>query len=157
MRERGLWEAIAQILLEWIATRIKPFFDEEDLFLRILSNNCNHRVCEAKLWNGKCRFSPYLDLAFDELIGEAVKSRRMDAQIRQLHSTDSFSSSSSTLPFNRTMVVLPSPLPSYTCSTQTFPSVNGLVTRRSHRLPYAPSKLTSMTAIPGRGTWMTSP
>ena len=52
------------------SAQIKPLLDKEDLFLQMLSNDCNHCAYEAKLWNRERWFSSFLDLAVNEGICE---------------------------------------------------------------------------------------
>ena len=83
-RETGSWEGIAQVLVEFKliptaaahSAQIKPLLNEEDLFLRMLSNNCDHCAYEAKLWNGERWFSPFLDFVVNEGISEIQEDGR---------------------------------------------------------------------------------
>ena len=53
IRETGCWQMIVQILLEWMLRQIKPFFNEENLFLQRFHNNCDHCVWKVKPRDGK--------------------------------------------------------------------------------------------------------
>jgi len=83
-RETGSWEGIAQVLVEFKliptaaahSAQIKPLLNEEDLFLRMLSNDCDHCAYEAKLWNGERWFSPFLDFVVNEGISEIQEDGR---------------------------------------------------------------------------------
>ena len=70
-------KAIGQVLLKCmpIDAQIKPFFNKKDLLFRVLSNDGEHCVCEAELWNIKRWLSLFLDLTVDELVRKIQENR----------------------------------------------------------------------------------
>ena len=87
-------------------------------FKRLLNTSSkNYTHCSITFGMGHDR-SPHLPTSW--LMNWLVRSKRSDAQIRQLHLIESLSSSC--LPFN--LMILPSGSLSKTCLTQTFPLGN---------------------------------